>query len=78
MTYNYKCENCNEVIEIVVQTSDIIDKYGRVDQDKLSMRMYEPRQCQCGGNLKKILTIPQEAMYFNAGIGKGKISQRFQ
>ena len=78
MTYNYKCSKCGEIKEITVQTSDIIDKYGRVEQDKLSMRMYEPRQCECGGNLKKTLTVPQEPLWFNAGIGKGKISSRFK
>jgi len=78
MTYNYECGSCGKIEEIIVQTSDIMDKYGRVEQDKLSMRMYEPRQCECGGKLKKLLTIPQEPMFFNAGIGKGKISSRFQ
>lgn len=77
MQYTYKCSKCHEVQDITIMTSDIMDKYGRVEQDKLSMRMYEQRFCECGGELKKIITHTSNPLGFSAGIGKGKISQRF-
>jgi predicted nucleic acid-binding Zn ribbon protein len=78
LTYSYKCNECHQVQDINIQTSDIMDKYGRVEQDKLSMRMYEPRQCECGGELKKIINHIASPLWFEMGIGKGKISQRFK
>lgn len=78
MIYNYKCQSCGEISEIAISTYDIIDNVGRVNQDALTKRMYEDRFCECGGRLKKLLTVPKEPLWFNAGIGKGKISKRFQ
>ena len=78
MEYIYKCDKCSEKKEITIPTLDIIGKEGRVDQLKLSERMYEKRICECGGELKKIITTVLEPMWFNCGIGKGKISSRFK
>ena len=78
MTYNYKCNKCGNVKEISIMTIDIMDKVGRVDQAKLEMRMYEQRQCECGGQLKKIITTMPDTYWFDTGIGKGKISSRFK
>lgn len=78
MQYSYKCNQCHEVKDIVIQTSDIVDKYGRVEQDKLSIRMYEPRNCECGGELKKIINHTASPLWFESGVGWGKVSQRFK
>ena len=78
MQYSYKCNKCHEVQDITIQTSDIMDKYGRVDQDKLSKRMYEPRLCECGGELKKIISHISSPLWFESGVGWGKVSQRFK
>ena len=78
LTYSYKCDKCHEVFDVNITTYDIMDKYGRVDQDKLSMRMYEPRLCECGGQLKKIITHTMNPLWFEVGAGWGKISKRFQ
>jgi len=78
MIYNYKCDKCDKIEEISISTYDIMDKYGRVDQNKLTQRMYEQRFCECRGELKKTLSKPQKALWFETRTGKGKISQRFQ
>jgi len=78
MNYTYKCEECEKTYDVVIQTSDIMDSVGRIDQAQLEMRMYKPRLCECGGGLKKIITSIPDALWFNSGIGKGKISQRFK
>ena len=78
MIYNYRCQQCNLVQEREIQTHDIMDSQGRVNQKKLTERMYSDMYCECGGQLKKLISVPQDALWFNAGIGKGKISQRFK
>ena len=78
MQYNYKCSKCGEIKEITILTHDIIKSRGIVDQVKLSERMYEPRQCECGGELKKIITYKLTPFGFETGVGYGKISQRFK
>jgi len=78
MVYNYKCDHCHQIQDINIMTSDIMDKYGRVEQDKLSMRMYEPRQCECGGQLKKIISHVASPLWFDSGVAWGKVSTRFK
>ncbi len=78
MTYNYRCAKCREISEVTISTYDIMDKVGRVDQEELTKRINEYRECQCGGQLNKIITYKLEPLWFNAGIGRGKISSRFK
>ena len=78
MQYDYRCEKCNEISEIRISTSDIVDKLGRVDQEELTKRIREYRECQCGGELRKIISNIQDPLWFNVGAGWGKISQRIK
>ena len=78
MQYDYRCAKCNEISEIRISTSDIVDKVGRVDQEELTKRIKEYRECQCGGELRKIITYKLEPLWFDAGAGWGKISSRFK
>ena len=78
MNYEYKCKKCNGISEVTIHTYDIIDRVGRVDQEELMKRIKEYRECQCGGELQKIITYKLEPLWFDAGIGRGKISSRFK
>ena len=78
MQYDYRCKKCNEISEIRISTSDIVDKVGRVDQEELTKRIKEYRECQCGGELRKIITYKLEPLWFDTGVGWGKISQRIK
>ena len=55
MNYTYKCSECKKKYDVLIGTSDIMDSQGRIDQEKLSMRMYAARECECGGELYKII-----------------------
>lgn len=78
MNYSYKCSDCKETYDVVIQTSDIMDSVGRIDQAQLEMRTYKSRLCDCGGELKKQILSTGDALWFEMGIGKGKVSQRFK
>ena len=78
MNYTYKCSKCKTKQDVLIGTSDIMDSQGRINQEELSMRMYAERECDCGGELYKIIEHTGEALWFQTGIGKGKISQRFK
>ena len=78
LNYTYRCSECKNKYDVLIGTTDIMDSQGRIDQEKLSMRMYSARECECGGELHKIIEHTSEALWFEAGIGKGKISQRFK
>lgn len=74
----YYCENCNETSSVEIKTWDITGNKGIVDCDKLTERVLDAYNCpRCGGKRgRKFSNIP-DVLWFNAGIGKGKISQRF-
>lgn len=78
MIYDYKCSKCSKIEEVEISTYDILNKFGIVDQDELTKRIYEDRFCECGGKLKKLFSKAQDPMFFETGSGKGKISSRFQ
>lgn len=77
MNYTYKCSKCKENYDVFIGTSDIMDSQGRIDQEKLGMRISEPRVCECSGKLEKQIVNVGDALWFESGIGKGKISRRF-
>lgn len=75
--YNYRCKECKKLHEINIETHDILDKVGRVDQKELEKRMYKPRSCECGGELYKIIGTVRTALWFDRHNLKGKISRRY-
>lgn len=77
MTYTYKCPECGNIQDIQISTFDIMDQLGRIDQKQLTERMNELKYCECGGQLKKTFSEP-EVLWFNSGVGWGKISSRFK
>ena len=78
MNYSYKCPDCKQTYDVVIQTSDIMDSVGRIDQSQLEMRMHQQRVCSCGGELKKQILSTGDALWFEMNIGKGKVSSRFK
>ena len=77
ITYSFKCKNCNEVKEIEVPTWDITGNRGIVNQEKLLERINEPRTCECGGELKRIMDLPEKSLLFEY-VTVGKVSRRFK
>ena len=77
MKYDYKCIECEKIHEVEVQTSDIMDGVGRVNQKILSERINEQRFCACGGELRKVFSVVKDVLWFNEHTLKGKISQRY-
>lgn len=80
ITYTYKCKKCGEKVAVSVETFDIIEgRQGRVNQEKLTARIYEPRNhsADCDGELIKTIDAVPTTMWFGENFGKGKISKRF-
>ena len=66
MIYEFTCNTCFKTQDIKIPTWDIHTR-GRhnlgIDKEKLSERLAEPRECECGGTLKKELTDLGSPMY---------------
>ncbi len=54
MTYNYKCDKCEETSEVFISMADITGSKGRVDVRKMDERIFG-RICHCGGELLKLI-----------------------
>jgi len=66
MIYEYTCNKCFKKQDINIPTWDIHTKGMHslgIDQEKLSERLLEPRECECGGQLSKGFTNLGEPMY---------------
>ena len=78
ITYDYKCNKCGEVREISIETIDICSykddpskrgKYKKsgalyaVDKEELTKRIYEKRECECGGELKRVWSEIKDPMF---------------
>ena len=77
ITKIYKCNNCG-IEEVNIQTYDITGRYGKVDMDKLSQRIAECSECPTCGETRAQVFKPLNDYWFEAGIGRGKISSRFK
>lgn len=59
MTYDYKCNKCGKIEEINIPTYDIHTRTRNslgIDPKKLSERINQKRDCECGGELKRMYT----------------------
>jgi len=66
MIYGFKCEACGESQDIKIPTWDIHNKTKHslgIDPIKLSKRLSEERECECGGKLKRQLTTLGDPMF---------------
>lgn len=76
MTYNYKCGECDSDFEININTSDMVERFGVINQNKLEQEMHRERICECGGMLKKVLSQSYEPVVFRTWFN-GVLGHRF-
>lgn len=74
----FKCKSCGVTEEVNIETADITGNKGLLDQEILTQRIENAYDCPvCGSRRVQKYTIPT-SYFFEMGIGKGKISQRFK
>ena len=75
MIYEFKCSECGNAEEIEIDTSDMLGRFGVVDQDKLEKEKNKKRECSCGGELKKIFSTSKHIVF--EGWISGKLGSRW-
>lgn len=75
MTYEFKCFECDSFQEVEINTSDMLGRFGVVDQDKLEEEKNKKRTCYCGGDLRKVFS--KSAPIFFEGWISGKNGSRW-
>ena len=74
----FKCKSCGVTEEVNIETADITGNKGLLDQEILTQRIENAYDCPvCGGRRVQKYNVPN-SMFFEKGVGWGKVSKRFQ